>query len=177
MKKLFLFIFLANVLQIKAQEHTIGLQIGTISPYSFVELLSVDIFSSGSQKSSSTILGTTYKYMPQSKKIAFGISLEYEKMTFQKSVNSTYKPTIITIAPDLNVIYFNHKGLTLYSNVGLGISYYNGLYSSLAVDGKSLLFNFNAALFCVSYGKKTGFFIEPSLGYKGILNVGVFHKL
>lgn len=115
--------------------------------------------------------------IPIGKRFTLGTDVVYEK--FSKKVHSEQtgeslgdsKGQYISVIPRLDFYWVNRKALRLYSGVGAGVAFANQKFD----DDKAndVLFAFNAAPIGIELGNTISFFGEASIGYNGLINVGI----
>lgn len=128
--------------------------------------------------------GLTYRYYFIDK-AAIGLAVVNDKierhyiLTTGKKITGVYNYLALTLAPELNYLYINGSGFSLYSLFGFGFSYCQLDYKD---DGKGGLsdgntyYHINAQVTPIGIrlgDNSIGGYVELGYGYKGIVNLGL----
>jgi hypothetical protein len=109
--------------------------------------------------------------------LRYNLVLNNEKNYFNDKGIRTANINLFTTAAEVNILYkkFNDK-CKLYAASGIGITFIKRNYIKEKGARNNTILAFSISPVCFSYGNKYGFTVEPSLGYKGLLNIGGFYK-
>jgi hypothetical protein len=122
---------------------------------------------------------TTFTIGVSNKKntLRYNLVLNNEKNYFSDKGIRTANINLFTAAAEVNILYkkFNDK-CRLYGTAGTGITFIKRNYIKEKDTRNNTTPAFSISPICFSYGNKYGFTVEPSLGYKGLLNIGGFYK-
>lgn len=129
----------------------------------------------------------TYHRSSNNNKIRYGIAIGYDaiKGSFENQSGSkkgTFKNANTTIATEIVVAYLNKPNFRLYGLAGGGYTF--NKYENTVISGGSeneqvrgSHVNFQLTPLGAAFGKQFGGFLELGLGYKGLLNIGLFARL
>jgi hypothetical protein len=122
----------------------------------------------------------TFKKNSESGRTAVGFSAGMDNTTLDILNSSNIKKGELkmksfTIAGEGLVNYILRENFRFYGNLGLGYTFLNFKYNpSATASAKGGHVNFQVSPLCIKYGKNFGGLLELGIGYKGILNVGLF---
>lgn len=128
----------------------------------------------------------TYRRSSANNRFHYGIAAGYDKISGDFSNQSGSKKgdftdTNITLAAEGAVSYMNKPTVRLYGLLGAGYTF-NSYKNTVKIGGneietlKGSYPNFQFTPIGASFGKNIGGYIELGLGYKGILNLGLYAR-
>ena len=136
-------------------------------------------------KSTGGLYFTAHK-LSSNNRFAYGIAVGYDGSNgnFRNDAGTksgSYKSSSITIAGEGKINYMNKPNFRLYGFLGAGYTSYN--YTFTTTSGGSEKeetrlnhINFQLTPIGAAFGDKFGGLLELGLGYKGLLNIGLFAR-
>lgn len=129
----------------------------------------------------------TYHRSSANNRFHYGIAAGYDKISGSFSNQSGSKKgdftdTNITFAVEGAISYLNKPTVRLYGLLGAGYTI-NSYKNTVKIGGneietlKGSYPNFQVTPIGASFGKNVGGYIELGLGYKGLLNLGLYARL
>jgi hypothetical protein len=129
----------------------------------------------------------TYRRSSENNKFGYGIAVGYDGIsgTFKTPSGSkagTYKSSSTTAGAECMLAYMNKENVRLYGFLGAGYSFYNYKFTTTSGGSENENatlnhFNFQVTPIGAAFGKNFGGFVELGLGYKGLVNIGLFARL
>lgn len=128
----------------------------------------------------------TYRRKILEDKLGLGIALGLDQIKgdFTNEAGTkkgTFRSRDYTIAAEAQVAYMNRPNVRLYGLVGAGFSLFKYQFTTTGIIEKEKLGithpNFQVTPIGAAFGNQFGGFIELGLGYKGLVNLGVYAKL
>lgn len=128
-------------------------------------------------------IGLTYRYY-YIDRASIGLTVVNDKIEHEYSlspnkITGIYNYLAITIAPELNYLYINATGISLYSLVGFSYTYSKVVYKDDGKGGLSdenIFYHKNVQITPIGVrlgDNSIGAYVELGFGYKGLLNIGI----
>jgi opacity protein-like surface antigen len=125
-----------------------------------------------------------YKYL-FTERFGLGGTLAYGRETFncystEEAIVGKLKRNHITLALEADFKYYQRGIFDVYGLAGIGATYFNQVYNPNNGDGskdKKWHPNIQLTPIGIKIGNTFGGFAEVGVGYKGIINAGLFLRL
>jgi hypothetical protein len=126
----------------------------------------------------------TYRHYNPSGRAAIGLAAGIDNtkgdiLDASDNKKGEMKVNSVTVAAEGLVNYVNNENFKLYGLLGAGYTFLNYKYTPSATpdEEKAGHFNFQITPLGIRAGKNAGGFLELGLGYKGVINLGLFARL
>ena len=164
----------------------VSVSYGLYSGTQMIENLNIstdDLQSSNLVYNTGNIFGTYRYYVSDAVSVGAAVGFQHYTYNWSNYSNLDYSQnaTYATFAGELKWVTNDNEYFQFYHLFGFGTSYFTqhnyyppGTGTAIA-DSKGLTWNMQFSPVCFTFGKSFGGYFELGLGYKGLLNTGLFY--